>query len=92
VELAWTRDDPDGDWRIEPGESFASLRDLYIAEGKRSRQVLANVNWDDIPPDPTDRNRQLSVGWILTHMVEETARHCGHADLIRELLDGETGE
>jgi uncharacterized damage-inducible protein DinB len=92
VSFSWTKDDPDGDWRIEAGETFASLRDLYIAEGERSRQVLAGASWDYVPPDPTDRNRQLSVGWILTHMVEETARHCGHADLIRELLDGETGE
>jgi uncharacterized damage-inducible protein DinB len=92
VPMAWSKDDPDGDWRLEPGETYESLRDLYIAEGERSRDILSGVAWEDVPPDPTGRDRHLSVGWIMTHMVEEVARHCGHADLIRELLDGETGE
>ena len=92
VPFAWTRDDPDGDWRLEPGDTYECLRDLYIAEGERSLTVLARADWDYVPPDPTGRDRKLSVGWVMTHMVEEVARHCGHADLIRELLDGETGE
>jgi uncharacterized damage-inducible protein DinB len=92
VDPGWTRDDPDADWRIEPGETFESIRALYHAEAARSGEVLQGVSWDDVPPDPTGRNRTLSVGWILTHMVEEVGRHCGHADLIRELVDGQTGE
>jgi len=92
VALAWSTDDPDGDWRIEPGETFDILRKHYVDEGERSRAALAGVEWDHVPADPTGRDRKLSVGWVMTHMVEEVARHCGHADLIRELLDGETGE
>lgn len=92
VEMIWTKEDPDRDWRIEPGETYESIRDLYLAEAERSAQVLAGVDWNYIPTDPTDRNRSLSVGWILTHMVEEVARHCGHMDLIREMIDGATGE
>jgi hypothetical protein len=34
----------------------------------------------------------FTLRWALTHMIEETARHCGHLDLLRERLDGETGE
>jgi hypothetical protein len=34
---------------------------------------------------------QVSLRWILTHMIEETARHAGHADILRELTDGTTG-
>jgi uncharacterized damage-inducible protein DinB len=46
--------------------------------------------------DETGRNREYKSGsaslrWILLHMIEETARHAGHLDTIRELLDGETG-
>jgi hypothetical protein len=37
------------------------------------------------------RGRDVDLRWILIHMIEEYARHCGHADLIRELIDGATG-
>lgn len=92
VEPVSTSQDSDSEWRVEPGYTFASLRDLYQAEWARSSEVLAQVSWDDIPPNPEGSARPESVGWILTHMVEEVARHCGHADLIRELIDGEVGE
>ena len=92
VPLAWSSSDPDGDWRIEPGETFEILRGRYLAEREQSEAVLAGADWDHVPPDPTGRGRALSVGWVMTHMVEEVARHCGHADLIREMLDGEVGE
>jgi hypothetical protein len=65
---------------------------LYLAEAARSADILAVVDWNTIPPDPTGKDRGFNVGWILTHMVEEVGRHCGHADLIRELIDGQTGE
>jgi uncharacterized damage-inducible protein DinB len=92
VEFPWTEADPNAEWRVEPDDSLASIRALYLAEADRSDLVLASAAWDTVPPDPTGRDRGFSVGWILTHMVEEVARHCGHADLIRELIDGETGE
>jgi hypothetical protein len=37
------------------------------------------------------RGRQVDLRWIFVHMIEEYARHCGHADLLRELIDGTTG-
>ena len=87
-----TEEDPDADWRIEPGDSYETIRDLYLAEAERSRKVLSRVAWDQIPEDPTGRNRGFNVGWILTHMVEEVGRHCGHADMLREQIDGQAGE
>lgn len=85
----WTTADPDADWRIEPGESIASVVALYEAECARSREIVAGAVWDT-PGASVKRPR--SLGWILTHMVEETARHCGHADLLREEIDGATGQ
>ncbi|NIR40120.1 MAG: DUF664 domain-containing protein, partial [Gemmatimonadetes bacterium] len=38
------------------------------------------------------RDREVSLRWILVHMIEEIARHAGHADLLREALDGATGD
>jgi hypothetical protein len=41
---------------------------------------------------PHPRIGPVSVRWVLIHMIEETARHAGHLDVIREFLDGSTGE
>jgi hypothetical protein len=38
-----------------------------------------------------DRGEPVNLRWILMHLLEETARHAGHADILRELIDGETG-
>ncbi len=55
----------------------------------RARAIVATAAWDDVARKP---GRDHTLGWILTHMVEEVARHVGHADLFRELIDGQTGE
>ena len=89
VWLPYTATDPDADWRIEPEETTAEIVALYQRETDRARGIIAGFAWDDMAASP---KRQVSLGWILTHMVEETARHCGHADLLREQIDGQTGE
>ena len=89
VDFPWTEADPDADWRVEPGETIASVVAFYEAECAVARGIVAGRGWDELAADP---GRQKSLGWILTHMVEETARHCGHADLLREAIDGATGE
>ena len=89
VDFPWTKEDPDADWRIEPGESVASIVALYEAECAAARAICAGRPWDE---PAASAERPVTLGWILTHMVEETARHCGHADLLREQIDGATGE
>ncbi len=87
--VLWTEADPDADWRVEPGETIASIVALYDGEVAGARDVVAGHAWDE----PSRRSESpQTLGWILTHMVEETARHCGHADLLREQIDGATGE
>lgn len=56
-------------------------------EIETSRRVLAGVH--DLAQEGHDAERR-NVRWILVHMVEEYARHCGHADLLREAIDGVT--
>ena len=89
VSFPWTEADPDADWRIEPTETTAEVLALYNDEVARARVIVANAAWDDVARKP---GRDHTLGWILTHMVEEVARHVGHADLFRELIDGQTGE
>jgi uncharacterized damage-inducible protein DinB len=62
---------------------------VWQLECESSRRVAADFGLDD--QGVTSRGTPCSLRWIYTHMVEEYARHNGHADLIRELLDGEVG-
>jgi uncharacterized damage-inducible protein DinB len=91
----WTAD-PDWDWHSAAADTPEQLHGLWQEAMARSRSVvtealadgglgrLARRSWPD--------GRAPSLRWILVHMIEEYARHNGHADLIRESLDGLTGE
>ena len=68
-------------WRDTVARSRSSVAEA-LAEG--GLEQLARRNWPD--------GRAPSLRWILVHMVEEYARHNGHADLLRESVDGQTGE
>ena len=93
VSFPWTKEDPDADWRIEPGESTGDILALYNGECDRSREIVAATSsLDEVVEHPRHRDWKMNRRWILTHMVEETARHVGHADILREQLDGATGE
>jgi uncharacterized damage-inducible protein DinB len=83
-------DDPDADFRLAPGESPQSVFDLYRAECARSREILASVSLD-AHAKGQERIADYNVRWIVVHMIEETARHAGHADILREQIDGATG-
>lgn len=70
------------------GVPLAQLLDEFEAQYAESNRITAAHSLDDVGKDP---EYQPSLRWILIHMVEETARHVGHLDAMRELLDGETG-
>ena len=82
--------DPDAEFRVQPGETVADITNLYLGEIERSRQIVANARLEDHARRP-DR-KDYTLRWIMVHMIEETARHAGHADILRELTDGATGE
>ena len=87
--MAWSDEDPDGDFRVSEEDSLASLIADYESACAQSRAVLANFELDDLCRGSV---RERSVRWVLVHMIEETGRHCGHLDILRELLDGSTGD
>ncbi|MET8234162.1 DinB family protein [Micromonospora sp. NPDC005298] len=70
-------------------DTVAALVEAYEGACARSRQVVARFDLDHVVPHP--QLGEVSVRWILVHMIEETARHAGHADILRELTDGSTG-
>ena len=88
----WDADDPGKYWRIEATDTTADIVASYDAEVARARQIVAETDLDTLAVAPAPDMEGLQLRWIVTHMIEETARHCGHADLIRESIDGQTGE
>lgn len=81
----------DGDFeQVSPDTVFAEL-DRYAAELDRARGFAAEVDDLDAVLPGTHHGRELNLRWVYLHMIEEYARHLGHADLLRERLDGVTG-
>jgi uncharacterized damage-inducible protein DinB len=88
--------DPDWDWHSAANDSPEQLRDLWKDAVAKSRsqvaEALAEGGLDQMAKRTWPDGRAPSLRWIVVHMIEEYARHNGHADLIRESVDGETGE
>ncbi len=90
VEYPWTEEDPDADFRIEDDETIDDIIALYTNAIARSAEITADAQMDDL--SVRDRNgERFALRWIVAHMIEETARHAGHADIVRELVDETTG-
>jgi hypothetical protein len=81
-------EDRDG-WWVPPEATVASVIADYVAAGGESDQIAARLPLDHHVAHP--RLARVSLRWIYTHMIEETARHAGHLDILRELIDGVTG-
>jgi uncharacterized damage-inducible protein DinB len=88
--------DPDWDWHSAALDSPEQLRRLWQESVTRSRgcvsEAMASGGLDQLARRTLRDGTAVSLRWILCHMIEEYARHNGHADLIRESIDGETGE
>ena len=88
--------DPDWEWHSAAENSPEQLYTLWQETVARSRSLVAEALADGGLERPARRTRPggqaPSLRWILVHMIEEYARHNGHADLIRESVDGLTGE
>jgi hypothetical protein len=92
VDFPWAKDEPDQDidFRIAPTDTIESISALYQQEIARSREIVAGASLEDLSKNQERGLRSLR--WILVHMIEETARHAGHADILRELTDGAIGQ
>jgi hypothetical protein len=69
---------------------LAQLLDEYDAECARSNAAIAGLSLDALEQGPYAPREAASVRYVLCHLIEETARHVGHLDIIRELVDGST--
>jgi uncharacterized damage-inducible protein DinB len=76
-------------WDLAENETVSSLVKEYEQTCEQSRQTAARFALDDAVPEPD--MGQVSLRWVYVHMIEETARHVGHADILREQTDGAAG-
>jgi uncharacterized damage-inducible protein DinB len=92
-----SEDDYVADFQLAPGETLASVLDRYDDVARETEAVIGEISdlGQSVPvpkgvPWFPDDVEAWSVRWVLLHLIEETARHAGHADIVRESIDGAT--
>ncbi|MET7438245.1 DinB family protein [Streptomyces sp. NPDC004082] len=90
VEPLWFDPYTDEDMSAAPGETTERITDFYGRARAAADRTIAELSPDDV--GTSWNGTTVSLRWVLVHMVEETARHAGHMDILRELIDGGTGD
>ncbi|WP_406404009.1 DinB family protein [Streptomyces sp. NBC_00879] len=91
--IYYSEEEPDRDFDVTEADTWAEGYATWQAEIARARQAVAGRSLDELSVGKDRRTGELfNLRWIYTHMIEEYARHNGHADLLRERIDGATGE
>ena len=89
-------EDYENNFRLLPGETMASVLESYDSVARETEEVVRDLGLDHPVPVPQgvpwfpDDIDAWSIRWVLLHMIAETARHAGHADIVRESIDGGT--
>jgi uncharacterized damage-inducible protein DinB len=98
VEVYWSQRRFTGDedvalrgdgFELDPSDTVESLRRRYAEAARRTDEIV--VACPDLDHPLALGRHGLTLRWMLAHLLEETARHAGHADILRELVDGKTG-
>jgi uncharacterized damage-inducible protein DinB len=89
IAYRWSDEDPDGEFRVTEADSLDAILADYVDAVAESRAVQQRYAFDDLCHG---RENRFTLRWITVHLIEETARHIGHIDILREMLDGATGE
>jgi uncharacterized damage-inducible protein DinB len=90
VDTSW---DDHGAFQLHPGDTVESVVGEYRQVCERSRSIVdAASSLDQLSVGVDQYRGNVSLRWILVHLIEETARHAGHLDLMREEIDGTTGD
>lgn len=80
----------DASWKVGEDETIADVVAEYQESCAESRRIAADFSLDHTVPD--DQLGPVSLRWIYVHIIREHARHIGHADILREQIDGVTGD
>ena len=85
----WNSNDHESEWRLAPGDTIATVMARFDDECAESRQTLTGLDMETRIVAYGNPNR---VGRLLVDVLQECARHLGHMDIVRELIDGARGE
>jgi uncharacterized damage-inducible protein DinB len=90
----WPGTDDDSELQMRAGvdRPLADLLDEYAAQAAHTDEVVTSRDWDALSVRNGDSGKPIALRYIITHLIEETARHNGHLDILRELADGVTGD
>ncbi len=88
----WTEDEPDKEFSIGAETPVLQLLDEYADQAARNDAIVAAHDLDDHSVETMRSGEPVTLRWIIMHLIEETARHNGHLDILRELADGVTGD
>ncbi|MEV8424853.1 DinB family protein [Streptomyces niveus] len=86
-----TDEDPDREMRIAVDFPLTQLLDEYAEQSSLYRELVAGNDLDKQAQRTIRNGVHVDLRWIMHHLTEETARHNGHLDILREMLDGTTG-
>ncbi len=86
-----TDEDPDREMRIAVDFPLTQLLDEYAEQSSLHRELVAGSDLAKQAQRTIRNGVHVDLRWILHHLIEETARHNGHLDILREMLDGATG-
>ncbi len=95
VPAPWSDDDAAGRWYVGEDETLAELIAAMHEGGVRTRAIVAEAGLSDVAAIGgrfAEGAPRPSLAWTLFHVLQEYARHAGHLDIARELVDGATGE
>ena len=91
LDATQTPDDMSLYWTVSEGVTIDDVIAGYRADIERSNAIIAAHDLEAVAARPRRNRPPMTLRWIMLHMIEEVARHCGHMDLIRESIDGQTG-
>lgn len=93
VDAPWGDRGPDGRWAVEPTETVADIKAILAAEAEHTDRILASTPLGELAAagGRFDADDRATLAWIAFHVLQEYARHVGHLDIARELIDGSTG-
>ncbi|MFF9127452.1 DinB family protein [Streptomyces sp. NPDC014889] len=91
--IYYSEKDPDGEFHVTEADTWAEAYATWQSEIETARRNAAGLGLDELSQGRSAHTDEpFNLRWIYTHMIEEYARHNGHADLLRERIDGAAGD
>ncbi|MGW4468769.1 DinB family protein [Nonomuraea sp. NPDC004354] len=91
VRAPWSEEAPDMDFTPDPSRTLADVVDEYTRACAEIDRKLADHDLDELSARKGRAGHEFTLRWVFGHLIEETSRHNGHLDVVRELIDGVKG-